>query len=271
MFRGASVVDSYVDTPHVLVPMALRELHQELAPSAVATLRFFVGESGTPMGPGGSDPDRTSLVWPVDLLNDVVLGAGFQILRRDQPAGPTAHRNGAAQVQLICRRERTLSDSVGDVMGVLLVGLNPSLHAADVGFGFAGHSNRFWPAALEAGLVTTARDPNRALSHDYVGMTDIVKRATPRAAEIDAEEYRIGLNRLDRLCQWLRPGVVCVVGITGWRAAIQDRTAQIGLQKRSVGGRITYVMPNPSGLNAHTNHLDLVEHFTQMRRLQSVI
>jgi double-stranded uracil-DNA glycosylase len=77
---------------------------------------------------------------------------------------------------------------------------------------------------------------------------------------LSSDEYRAGLERLDALCRWLRPGVVCVVGLTGWRAATGDRHAAAGLQDRDLGGRPVYLMPNPSGLNAHTNVEDLAQH-----------
>lgn len=148
-----------------------------------------------------------------------------------------------------------------------MASLNPSLHAADAGFGFAGPSNRFWPAALASGLLTTEKDPAAALRRDRVGMTDLVKRATARAGELRVADYRVGVNRLDRLCEWLRPEVVCVVGITGWRAASGDKHATLGIQERALGGRPVYLMPNPSGLNAHTNHDDLVAHFREAQRV----
>ena len=97
-------------------------------------------------------------------------------------------------------------------MRILMCGLNPSLHAADAGVGFAGPSNRLWPAALDAGLVTRQRDPWHALRADRVGMTDLVKRATVDAREVRAREYRAGAARVERLVDWLEPEVVCFVG-----------------------------------------------------------
>ena len=81
-------------------------------------------------------------------------------------------------------------------------------------------------------------------------MTDLVKRATPRAAELTRDEYREGFARVERLCAWLQPAAVCFVGLAGWRAAA-DRHAQPGWQSE-VGGRPVYVMPSTSGLNAAT-------------------
>ena len=90
-------------------------------------------------------------------------------------------------------------------------------------------------------------------------MTDLVKRATPRADALTRDEYRSGLERLERLCAWLEPRAVCVVGLAGWRAAV-DRKATPGWQDRPLGGRPVYVMPSTSGLNAATTLDDLTEH-----------
>ena len=87
----------------------------------------------------------------------------------------------------------------------------------------------------------------------------MVKRATVGAAELRPVEYRDGLARLDRLCSWLRPDRVCIVGLAGWRAAA-DRRSGTGWHERGVGGRPVYVMPNPSGLNASSSLDDLAGH-----------
>jgi len=174
-------------------------------------------------------------------------------------------RTSASLPEFRLVRQRTLADTVGPNMSMLIVGLNPSLRAADAGVGFVSPSNRFWKAAVEAGLISKPRNPPRALEVDGVGMTDLVKRATTRASEVTAAEYRHGLARLDAMVGLLKPAVVCVVGITGWRAAIGEHVSA-GPQGRTVGGRPVYLMPNPSGLNAHTNHKDLVEHFLRAGR-----
>lgn len=173
---------------------------------------------------------------------DLVVGAGFEIV------GPDA-----------IRRLRTLPDTVGPGMRALVCGLNPSLVAADAGFGYAGATNRFWPAALASGLVTKARDPVYALEVDGVGMTDLVKRATASAADIAPDEYRAGAARVERLVAWLQPNVVLFVGLAGWRTAI-DRAAAPGWQPSPFGGAPAYVMPSTSGLNARTSRAELEAH-----------
>jgi len=156
-------------------------------------------------------------------------------------------------------RARTLADTVGIDMRVLVCGLNPSVISADIGYGFASPSNRFWKAAMASGLVSAEREPGRALSVDGIGMTDIVKRATPRSSEISADEYRRGADRVRRLVEWLQPGAICFIGLEGWRVAV-NRNARAGWQSDGFGGRPAYVMPSTSGLNASARLADLVEH-----------
>jgi TDG/mug DNA glycosylase family protein len=145
-------------------------------------------------------------------------------------------------------------------MRVLVCGLNPSIVAADAGFGYAGATNRFWRAAVQSGLVTAehAHRPLRTLDGDGVGMTDLVKRATPRARDLSRAEYRAGVVRVGRMVAWLRPGVVLFVGLAGWRAAV-DRGAHAGIQPPLAGVPV-YVMPSTSGLNAATSLDELAGH-----------
>lgn len=254
---GAAWADkSYVHLDRRLVPLALWDLHRSLRVGGRASLGLFGGDEDH----AGFDEDpfagRAFSRWPVDLLGHVLVGAGFdveELLVRDDP--------DVGSLRATVRAARALADVVGPGMRLLLVGLNPSLYAADVGVGFARPGNRAWPALLASGLATVDRDPIHLLRHHRVGMTDLVKRATARADELAPGEFRDGLTRLDALCRWLRPGAVCVIGITGWRAATGDRRAVLGTQERTVGGRPVYVMPNPSGLNAHTDVEDLARHF----------
>ena len=191
----------------------------------------------------------------MERIVDVLVGAGLLL---------EATRRNADSIHVTAKTIRTLPDTVNSNMRLLLVGLNPSFHAADAGYGFAGPGNRFWSAATEAQIVTRERDHIHALEVDGVGMTDLVKKPTSKAAELTDEHYRVGLARVARLCDWLSPKTVCVMGITGWRAAWGDSKLLLGRQTVRLGGRPVYVLPNPSGLNAHTNHQDLVRRFAQV-------
>jgi TDG/mug DNA glycosylase family protein len=221
----------------------------ELSPPEAVPLRLWSLHQLQPVGAEVVfDLDRD---WPAQRVLDVVRGGGFTLLE-------STDRGRRWRVRV--RRERTLADTVGAGMRLVCVGLNPSLYAADAGVGFARPGNRFWPAMLEAGLVASARDPLAALVDHGIGMTDLVKRATVRADELTTVEYDEGLGRVDRLASWLRPAAVCIIGLDGWRKVV-DRRATPGWQQRNVGGRPAYLMPNPSGLNAHARVTDLADHF----------
>jgi double-stranded uracil-DNA glycosylase len=221
-------------------PLTLARLHRSLDAGARVVLRFV------PTGDG----------WGPMAVSDVVTGAGFDV-ESEAPVGFGG--------DVVCRRARTLPDTVGPGMRVLVCGLNPSVVAADAGFGYAGATNRFWQAAAEAGLVTRARDPLGALQVDGVGMTDLVKRATPSASELHRQEYVDGADRVRRLVQWLRPGLVLFVGLAGWRVAV-DRGAVAGLQPGPFGVVPAYVMPSTSGRNAATSFDELVGHIRAAAR-----
>lgn len=160
-------------------------------------------------------------------------------------------------------REPTLCDYVAPGMRFLVCGLNPSPNASEAGVGFATKGNRFWPAALESGLVSSDRKPVDALTLDGVGFTDLVKRTTVRADEIRSVEYQAGLTRVERLVQWLKPKTIVMVGLTGWRQATGAPKAAAGWQPSSLGGCPVYLMPNTSGLNTHATLSDLVGHLTE--------
>lgn len=193
--------------------------------------------------------------WERGHLTDVFVGAGFQV-DAIRPGGTGA----ALTLRVRARRLRTLPDTVGPAMRMLVCGLNPSLFAADAGVGFARPGNRFWPAAVAAGLVTVDRDPRHALDVHGIGMTDLVKQASPGAAGISAAEYRSGLARVERLTTWLRPALVCVVGLSGWRSAA-DPGATAGPQAVTLAGVPVYLMPNTSGRNASASLEQLIGHF----------
>ncbi len=152
-------------------------------------MSLWQGDGEGVVGPERDEhlPGRYFARWQPDEVAVMVAGAGFDV--------EDASAQGES-VWVDARRARTLADTVGPDMRVLVCGLNPSLVAADAGFGFAGPTNRFWKAAVESGLVTRPRDPLAALEDDGVGMTDLVKRATPAAAEVRRDEYAAGAERV---------------------------------------------------------------------------
>jgi TDG/mug DNA glycosylase family protein len=235
------------------------ELHRSLTVGAPAE---FTYRHGSAEGAIVDDdfPGRFFAEWELEALAAVHTGAGFQV--------EECTHDGGEWITVRARRLRTLPDFVGPDMRLLVCGLNPSVYAADAGVGFARPGNRFWPAARAAGLVTRDRDPRHALLEHGVGMTDLVKRATPKAAELTASEYAAGTARLERLVRWLGPRVVCFVGLAGYRAAV-DRHATAGEVRDGFAGVAAYLMPNPSGANAHVSVDDVAEHLASALALAS--
>jgi double-stranded uracil-DNA glycosylase len=227
------------------LPLVLAELHRALLVGGMLHVTVCAGDR---LDRSGADDDP---------LRDLLVGAGFEPDELEPPALRQVSADG--RVVARARRVRTLPDTVGPAIRLLICGLNPSLYAADAGVAFARPGNRFWPAALAAGLVSVDRDPDHALRHHGIGMTDLVKRATVAADELTTAECRTGLARVERLVRWLRPGAVCFVGLAGWRAAM-DRRAQPGPQPEGLAGVPVYVMPSTSGLNARTPLNELTTH-----------
>jgi TDG/mug DNA glycosylase family protein len=245
------------------VPLALAGIHRALALGGTLEVTVFAGDGGPDKRSVDEDfPGRWFAWWPEGPLRDMLEGAGFEVCQIGAPDG--------SPDQTVARavRVRTLPDTVGPTMHLLMCGLNPSLYAADAGVGFARPGNRFWPALRAAGLIAEAavRSPDRTLRDHGIGMTDIVKRATVAAAELTTAEYAAGLGRIERLVAWLRPGAVCFVGLAGWRAAV-DRRAAPGVQPRGLAGVPVYVVPSTSGLNARTSLPELEDHLRRAARL----
>lgn len=246
--RGAAAwsTTGLVDLSPGVMPLALAELHRVLPVGASVDLLV-------PRMDG--HPDDTP--GAMDLLAAVVAGAGFDL----QAAQPFARG-----VRVRAERQRTLADTVAPGLRLLIVGINPSVVAADRGVPFAGRGNRLWPALQAAGLIDRPFDTRRAVAVHRVGFTDLVKRATPAADDVDPAEHRQGLLRLERVVSWCQPAAVCVVGLAGWRAAV-DRTAQPGPHPVRVGGRPCYLMPSTSGRNAATSLDELIDHLRRAAAL----
>jgi double-stranded uracil-DNA glycosylase len=243
---GVWSLTGHLDVPHRRLPLALWDLHRALSIGAPIELRLRTGQG-----------DGTGL--SAERLMDRVAGAGLEVESR---GGIVSDK----ELRLRAVRGRTLADTVAEGMRLLVCGVNASFHSADAGVGYARPGNRFWPAALAAGIVTRDRDPLAALLERRVGMTDFSKRPTRTAAEVTVGEYRHGYARLERLVEWLQPGAVCFVGLSGWRAAVNPK-AVAGIQPERVGGRPAYVMPSTSGLNARSSLGDLTEHLVAAAEL----
>jgi len=166
---------------------------------------------------------------------------------------------------------KPLPDVVGPGLDVLFVGINPSLLSAARGHHFARPGNRFWPALHLAGLTPRRLTPEEdgELPRYGLGVTNIVARPTRAAAELSPQELRNGAAELaDLVARW-RPRVVAVLGITAWRVAFDRPKAVLGRQPERLGGAETWVVPNPSGLNAHHQLPDLARRYGELRPVTS--
>jgi double-stranded uracil-DNA glycosylase len=238
--------------PRARLPLALWDLHRTLAVGSPFELQVLSGDDEDRDLPGDGMPGRLMAGWTPSRLVDVVTGAGFDV-------APDSVAVSGDELRLRAQRSWTLADTVRPGMRLLICGINPSPYSADAGIGYGRPGNRFWPAAIAAGIVTKDRDPLHALIHYGMGMTDFVKRPTRTAAEVTDDECGRGFGRVGRLVEWLQPGAVCFVGLSGWRSAV-NRRAVPGLQPEPIGGRPAYLMPSTSGLNARSTIGTLAEH-----------
>jgi TDG/mug DNA glycosylase family protein len=174
---------------------------------------------------------------------------------------------GFTRAELLGYADRTVDDLVGDDCRLLFVGINPGLWTAATGAHFARPGNRFYPALARAGIVDHVIDASAGMSNADratllgrgVGITNVVPRATATAAELSDDELREGGRRLRERVRAIRPRVVAVAGITAYRSAFGRRAAVPGRQDETWDGADLWVVPNPSGLNAHETVDSLAE------------
>lgn len=163
-------------------------------------------------------------------------------------------------------RDDLLPDVFADGLDVLFVGINPSLYSAAVGHHYARPGNRFWPALHRAGM--TPRLLHASEDHSLPtwggGLTNLAARPTAKASELSAEELQRGARILENVVGRYRPRAVAVVGVTAYRQAFSIPRANVGRQGETLGGAVLWVLPNPSGLNAHYQLPALAELYAQM-------
>lgn len=168
---------------------------------------------------------------------------------------------------------RTIEDLLPDPLRLLFVGINPGLVSAATGLHFARPGNRFYPALHAAGIIEslTAAEARPELETAGVGITNLVPRASARADELEDEELLAGRVRLEQLVAERRPAVVAVAGITSYRTAFGERRATAGRQPGDLAGAVLWVVPNPSGLNAHETVATLAEAYAEPARAAGVL
>ncbi|MFF5206937.1 G/U mismatch-specific DNA glycosylase [Streptosporangium sp. NPDC000396] len=174
------------------------------------------------------------------------------------------------KAELEAARGRTVDDVLGPSLDVLFCGINPGLYSAATGHHFARPGNRFWAALHRSGFTPRLLAPEEQglLPSFGLGITNVVARATAQAAELTPQEFREGGARLERLVAEIRPRVLAVAGVTAYRVAFGQPKAAIGPLETRIGDTAVWVLPNPSGLNAHWT-LDRIA--GEMRRLRESV
>jgi len=164
-------------------------------------------------------------------------------------------------------RGRPVPDVVAPGLRVLFCGVNPSLYSAAIGHHFARPGNRFWRALHGAGFTDRLLSPfeDGQLLRYGLGCTNLVPHATARADEVTADELRAGAARLGRLVSECAPACLAVLGVGAYRLGFGRPTAAVGRQPEAIGGTTVWVLPNPSGLNAHYQLPALIARFAELR------
>jgi TDG/mug DNA glycosylase family protein len=172
-----------------------------------------------------------------------------------------------SRADLLAAKQKTLRDVIAPDLRVLFCGINPGLYSGATSHHFARPGNRYWPTLHHAGFKPRLLHPSEQdelLIWGY-GITNLVPRTTATADELSREELTSGHKRLVGKVKRYKPRVLAVLGIGAYRTAFQKPKATPGLQTDSIGNTILWVLPNPSGLNAHYQLSGLVEQFRILR------
>ncbi|KRA31248.1 MULTISPECIES: mismatch-specific DNA-glycosylase [unclassified Nocardioides] len=172
-----------------------------------------------------------------------------------------------------------LPTTPGEPLRLLFVGINPGLWTAATSTHFAHPGNRFYPALLRGGVIERPIDPangmtdeDRAMMRERgIGITNLVRRATVKASELTAVELRAGGAALTALVTDRRPRVVAIAGITAYRTAFGQPKAVMGRQPDDLAGAELWVVPNPSGLNAHETVATLADAYREVAEAAGII
>lgn len=172
------------------------------------------------------------------------------------------------RADLLASKDKTVPDVIAPGLRVLFCGINPGLYSGATGHHFARPGNRFWPTLHQAGFTPRLLDPSeeRELLTFGWGITNLVRRATATADELSPDELVAGRRRLAAKVKRYQPKVIAVLGISAYRTAFAEKKVALGPQPEQLSNAIVWVLPNPSGLNAHYQLADLVAHFRTLRQ-----
>jgi TDG/mug DNA glycosylase family protein len=170
------------------------------------------------------------------------------------------------RADLQAAKNKTVRDVIAPGLRVLFCGINPGLYTAAIGHHFGRPGNRFWPTLHAAGITPRQFSPyeERELLPLGYGITNLVPRATARADELSPEELVAGARRLRATVRRYRPRLLAVLGVTAYRGAFGQPRAALGPQPEPMGETRVWVLPNPSGLNAHFQIADLARLFREV-------
>ena len=171
------------------------------------------------------------------------------------------------KAELAAAYGRKVPDLIAPHLSVLFCGINPSLYSAAIRHHFGRPGNRFWPTLYASGFTDRLLKPweEKVLLENRLGVTNLVPRATIAAAELTAEELRLGRKSLQRKILRYRPRCLAVLGIGAYRLAFDAPGATVGIQSELLGNTVVWVLPNPSGLNANHQLPDLAKAFSALR------
>ena len=168
--------------------------------------------------------------------------------------------------QLLAAANKTVPDLIAPNLKVLFAGINPGLYTAAIGHHFGRPGNRFWPALHAAGFTPRLFSPfeERELLQLGYGITNVVPRTTAAAEELSDDEIRAGGKRLNAKVKRYKPQVLAILGVGAYRVAFDRPKAKVGPQDETIGTTRIWVLPNPSGLNAHYQSADLAKVFREL-------
>jgi len=174
-------------------------------------------------------------------------------------------RPTAAELQAAAGKR--VPDVIGPGLSVLLCGINPGLYSAAIGHHFGRPGNRFWPALYAGGFTPRLFSPyeDHALLPLGIGITNVVERASAGEGDLTRAELAAGGEALRAKVARYGPRCLAVLGVGAYRSAFGRPKAVLGRQPEGLGGTLVWVLPNPSGLNAHYQPADLARLFAELR------
>ena len=181
------------------------------------------------------------------------------------PRSPILYK--PTRAELLAAQNKTVRDVIARGLQVLFCGINPGLYSGATGHHFARPGNRFWPTLHLSGFTPRLLHPSEErelLTYGY-GITNLVSRATATADELAPAELVAGRRRLISKVKRYQPQVVAILGISAYRTAFGQKAVTLGRQTERLANTVVWVLPNPSGLNAHYQLTDLANHFQELR------